>query len=143
LELENREFQEQVVAQSSSVMVKEPKVTFPSKFNGDRSQFRGFINQLELIFSLHHERYARDSIKVSTVGTLLCDKALSWFNSFIEHPARYHSILNSWTLFKENFTATFADVDKSLFLPVISENWFKVANLFLLMLLNSECFLPI
>ena len=37
LELENREFQEQVVAQSSSVMVKEPKVTFPSKFNGDRS----------------------------------------------------------------------------------------------------------
>ena len=36
----------------------EPKVSLPEKFDGTRSQFWGFINQIRLIIRLQPKRYA-------------------------------------------------------------------------------------
>ena len=37
---------------------KEPKVNMPKLFNGNRAEFRGFINQVEILFTLNPLRYA-------------------------------------------------------------------------------------
>ena len=61
-----------------------PKVRLPEKFKGERSTFRGFIHQLELVFALRSAEYSADSVKIATFGTLLEGKALSWFLPFLE-----------------------------------------------------------
>ncbi|KAH6566515.1 hypothetical protein BASA60_009448 [Batrachochytrium salamandrivorans] len=52
-----------------------PKAALPDKFDGTRRHFRGFINQLELVFQLQDKRYDTDRKKIATLGTLLTDKA--------------------------------------------------------------------
>ena len=32
---------------------KEPKLSLPAKFDGNRSQFRGFLNQVRLVLQMH------------------------------------------------------------------------------------------
>ncbi|KAH9263093.1 hypothetical protein BASA83_013593 [Batrachochytrium salamandrivorans] len=56
LELENQTLQ-QVNHFSNS---REPKAALPEKFDGSRRHFRGFINQLELVFQLQDQRYDTD-----------------------------------------------------------------------------------
>ena len=58
---------------------KEPRVSLPEKFDGTRSNFRGFVNQIRLITFLQPERYPIDESRVGLVGTLLIGQALSWF----------------------------------------------------------------
>ena len=48
------------VAQPSVPIIqerKEPLVSFPDKFDGTRSRFRGFVKQMRLITALQAERY--------------------------------------------------------------------------------------
>ena len=40
---------------------KEPKICFPGKFEGNRSQFRGFLNQVCLVFHMQPNRYPTDA----------------------------------------------------------------------------------
>ena len=93
---------------------KEPKVSLPPKFNGNRKEFRGFINQLELVFRLQPTRYNSDKIKTATLGTLLSDKALSWYNPYLENPESFTEDLNSWPIFKAKFKATFGEINQEL-----------------------------
>jgi hypothetical protein len=113
LEVENQALR-QAQVQLPSSPPSEPKISFPEKFSGDTTSFRGFLNQLELIFRLQPNRYANDAVKVATVGTLLTEKALAWYNPYLEHAERYAEILNSWSQFKQLFTATFGDIDQAL-----------------------------
>ena len=46
--------QQALQAQNST---KEPKISLPSKFDGTRSQFRGFLNQVRLVFQMHPTQY--------------------------------------------------------------------------------------
>ena len=39
---------------------KESRVSLPDKFDGTRSKFRAFVNQIRLITALHAERYATE-----------------------------------------------------------------------------------
>ncbi|KAH6579713.1 hypothetical protein BASA60_003172, partial [Batrachochytrium salamandrivorans] len=80
--------------------LREPKAALPDKFDGTRRHFRGFINQLELVFQLQDQRYDTDRKKIATLGTLLTDKALSWYNPYIEQPERYAYDLSSWSAFQ-------------------------------------------
>ena len=50
---------------------KEPRVSLPDKFDGTRSKFRGFVNQIRLITFLQPEHYPTDEARVGLVGTLL------------------------------------------------------------------------
>ena len=63
---------------------KEPKISLPSKFDGTRSQFRGFLNQVRLVFQMHPTRYPTDSARVGLVGTLLTGTTLAWFAPLLE-----------------------------------------------------------
>ncbi|KAH6589156.1 hypothetical protein BASA61_005720 [Batrachochytrium salamandrivorans] len=49
-------------------------------FDGTRKHFRGFINQLELVFQLQSDRYNTDQKMIATLGTLLTGNALAWYN---------------------------------------------------------------
>ena len=40
---------------------KEPKIGLPTKFDGTRSQFRGFLNQVRLVIQMHPSRYPIDA----------------------------------------------------------------------------------
>ena len=64
--------------------MKEPKISLPTKFDGTRSQFRGFLNQVRLIIYMHPNRYPVDATRVGLVGTLLTGTALAWFALLLE-----------------------------------------------------------
>ncbi|KAH9264030.1 hypothetical protein BASA83_012501 [Batrachochytrium salamandrivorans] len=87
LELENQTLQ-QVNHFANS---REPKAALPDKFDGSRRHFRGFMNQLELVFQLQDQRYDTDRKKIATLGTLLTDKALAWYNPYIEQPEQSYA----------------------------------------------------
>jgi hypothetical protein len=53
---------------------KEPRVSFPDKFDGTRSKFRGFVNQIRLITVLRPERYPTEEARVGLVKSCLWDK---------------------------------------------------------------------
>ena len=56
---------------TSSNEVKDPQVSLPEKFDGTRSKFRGFVNQVRLITILQPQQYPTDATRVGLVGTLL------------------------------------------------------------------------
>ena len=64
---------------SSQGIHREPKIGLPTKFDGTRSQFRGFLNQVRLVIQMHPSRYPTDASRVGLVGTLLSGTALAWF----------------------------------------------------------------
>ena len=69
---------------STQGMHKEPKIGLPTKFEGTRSQFRGFLNHVRLVIQMHPSRYPTDSSRVGLLGTLLSGSALAWFASLLE-----------------------------------------------------------
>ena len=69
---------------SSQGIHKEPKIGLPTKFDGTRSQFRGFLNQVRLVIQMHPSRYPTDASRVGLVGTLLSGTALAWLAPLLE-----------------------------------------------------------
>ncbi|KAH6584020.1 hypothetical protein BASA61_007783 [Batrachochytrium salamandrivorans] len=70
------------------------------------------MNQLELVFQLQDQRYDTDRKKIATLGTLLTDKALAWYNPYIEQPEHYAYDLSSWLTFKARMKATFGEINQ-------------------------------
>ena len=87
---------------------KEPMISLPAKFDGRRSQFRGFLNQVRLVIKLHPSRYPTDVSRVGLVGTLLTGTALSWFAPLLE---RHSPLLEDFERFVNEFQANFGDTD--------------------------------
>jgi hypothetical protein len=85
---------------------KEPRVSLPDKFDGTRSKFRGFVNQIRLITVLQPERYSTEE---ALVGTLLTGQALSWFAPLFE---KRSPILSNFESFLEAFAEAFGEHDK-------------------------------
>lgn len=106
LEAENKNLR-QIAATSRP----DPRVALPEKFNGDRRRFRGFINQVDLLFMINSHHYASDSLKVGLIGTLLCDKALAWFSPYLE---KQDPILDSYATSKKLLFLTFDEPDRSV-----------------------------
>ena len=91
--------------------VKEAKITLPDKFDGSRATYRGFVNQLKLVFLMAPNRYATDAVKIATVGSLLKGDALAWYNPFIEWPDKHKAALASWKEFLTVMNSAFSDPD--------------------------------
>lgn len=89
---------------------KEPRVSLPDKFDGTRSKFRGFVNQIRLITALQSERYPTEESRVGLIGTLLTGQALSWFAPLFE---KRSPILNNFETFLEAFAEAFGEHDKA------------------------------
>ena len=95
-------------ASCSQSIPKEPKICLPGKFDGTRSQFRGFLNQVCLVIHMHPSRYPTDASRVGLVGTLLSGTALAWFAPLLE---KRSSLLEDFDAFIEEFKASFGDMD--------------------------------
>ena len=106
LEVENSSLR-QVIGNPRS----EPKIALPDKFNGDRRRFRGFINQVDLLFMLNPQRYSSDILKVGVIATLLTDKALAWFSPYLE---RNDPTISNYSAFRTLLSSTFAEPDRSI-----------------------------
>jgi hypothetical protein len=90
--------------------LKEPRVSLPEKFDGTRSKFRGFVNQVRLITFLQPQRYPTEESRVGLVGTLLTGQALSWFAPLFETRS---PILSNFEAFLEAFAEAFGEHDKA------------------------------
>ena len=97
--------QQSSISQSSS---KEPKICLPTKFDGTRSQFRGFINQVRLVIHMHPNRYPTDATRVGLVGTLLTGTTLAWFAPLLEKQSH---LLQDFDGFIKEFQESFGDTD--------------------------------
>ena len=60
-------------------VIKEPDISLTTKFDGTRSQFSVFLNQVQAVIQMHPTRYPTDASRVDLVGTLLTSTTLSWF----------------------------------------------------------------
>ena len=89
-------------------MFKEPKINFPTKFDGTRSQLRGFLNQASLIIHKNPNQYPTVATRVGLVGTLLTRTALAWFAPLLEKKS---PILDNFDTFINEFQASFGDTD--------------------------------
>jgi hypothetical protein len=89
---------------------REPRVSLPEKFDGTRSKFQGFVNQVRLITILQLERYPTEQLRVGLVGILLTKQALSWFSPLFERRAH---LLNNFEVFLVAFVEAFEDHDKA------------------------------
>ena len=78
------------------------------KFNGMRSQFREFLNQVQLVIQMHPSRYPTNASRVGLVGTLRSDSALAWFALLLEKES---PLLNNFEEFISEFKACFGDTD--------------------------------
>ncbi|KAH7292053.1 hypothetical protein KP509_29G049500 [Ceratopteris richardii] len=88
----------------------EPKICMPEKFNGDRTKFRGFLQQVKLYIRMQPDRYPDDASKVGFIGTLLYGQALSWFAPILEKDM---AVLHNYEAFLGELVATFGDADTS------------------------------
>jgi hypothetical protein len=88
----------------------EPQINLPEKFDGTRSKFRGFVNQVCLIMQLHPCRYFDDTTPVGFVGTLLTGTVTTWFVPIVETSSPF---LQDFNAFMAEFEVVFGDSDKA------------------------------
>jgi hypothetical protein len=91
------------------ISMKEPKASMPDKFDGTRTHFRGFVQQVRLYLRLYSSRYPDGFTQVAFIGTLLSGNARSWFAPLLEKDS---PILYNLEAFMERFTAAFGDSDR-------------------------------
>ena len=91
---------------STQGIVREPKIGLPMKFDGARSQFRGFLNQVRLVIQMHPSRYPTDASRVGLVGTLLSGTTLAWFAPLLEKES---PLLNNFEVL--DYISNFKDTD--------------------------------
>lgn len=94
---------------ATTISIKEPRISFPEKFDGTRSKFRGFVNQVRLVTLLQPHRYPTEGSRVGLVGTLFTRQALSWFAPLFK---KNFPILNDFEAFLAAFAEAFGDHDK-------------------------------
>ena len=95
---------------STQGIAREPKIGLPMKFDGARSQFRGFLNQVRLVIQMHPSRYPTDASRVGLVGTLLSGTTLAWFAPLLEKES---PLLNNFEEFISEFKTCFGDTDSA------------------------------
>ncbi|KAH9259910.1 hypothetical protein BASA81_001668 [Batrachochytrium salamandrivorans] len=95
-DIANRAILDHTTTNSTPISLLEPKASLPDKFDGTRRNFRGFINQLELVFQLQASRYDTDRKMIAMLGTLLTGNALAWYNPYLEKPDLFQYDLSTW-----------------------------------------------
>ncbi|KAI3633904.1 hypothetical protein MIR68_007508 [Amoeboaphelidium protococcarum] len=88
LQAENQSLRNTLVA-GCRPEVPKLKLVMPDKYAGNRDLYRGFVNQLSVLFELQSQMYSNDRVKILTVVSLLSDKALKWANPMLEKPDRF------------------------------------------------------
>ncbi|OMJ23595.1 Retrotransposon-derived protein PEG10 [Smittium culicis] len=87
-----------------------PRLALPERYDGDRSQFRGFVNQCRLLFFTHPDLYATTSSKVGLIMSLLTGNALRWASPYIEKGSL---VLQDYEVFLKEFSKVFDDPQRT------------------------------
>ena len=87
----------------------EPWINLHDKFDGTRSKFWGFVNQLRLITVLQLERYPTEETHDGLVGTLQTWQTLLWFAPLFQ---KRSPILSNFKTFLEAFLETLGKHDR-------------------------------
>jgi hypothetical protein len=106
----NRELYEQQQQLALSSRVKEPRIAMPERFDGTKTEYRGFVNQVRQIISLHPNRYPTGRAQVGLIGSLLTKTASAWFAPLVEQSS---PLLDDLDSFLAEFESTFGDPDRS------------------------------
>ncbi|OMJ19599.1 Retrotransposon-like protein 1 [Smittium culicis] len=85
------------------------RVPLPDKFAGDRSKFRGFLNQCQLYFNMQPHHFPVDSVKTGFIITLLQGEALDWVSPLLE---KNDPILNLYSEFIAQLKTIFEESDR-------------------------------
>ncbi|OMJ17865.1 Retrotransposon-derived protein PEG10, partial [Smittium culicis] len=86
------------------------RISLPERYNGDRSQFRGFTNQCRLLFFTHPDHYPSETNKVGLIISLLTGNALRWVSPYIEKGS---PVLQDYELFMKEFSKVFDDPQRT------------------------------
>ncbi|OMJ10675.1 Retrotransposon-derived protein PEG10 [Smittium culicis] len=86
------------------------RIALPERYDGDRSQFRGFTNQCRLLFFTHPDHYPSQTNKVGLVMSLLTGNALRWASPYIEKGS---PVLQDYELFMKEFSKVFDDPQRT------------------------------
>ncbi|OMJ12323.1 Retrotransposon-derived protein PEG10 [Smittium culicis] len=83
-----------------------PKIALPERYDGKKNEYRGFVNQCNLLFFLHPQEYPTDAAKVGLIFSLLTGDALRWASPLLENnnPAMHHH-----SQFMKEFSKVFDD----------------------------------
>ncbi|OMH80166.1 Retrotransposon-derived protein PEG10, partial [Zancudomyces culisetae] len=82
------------------------KIALPEKFNGNRTEYRGFINQCQLLFLMNPQQYSTDISKVGLIISLLTNDALNWASPMVE---KNNQLLLNYSLFITEMAKMFDD----------------------------------
>jgi hypothetical protein len=86
---------------------KDPKIAPPPEFSGKISEYRNFIAQCTLNFSMRPNTYDTDERKVLFIVSLLRGSALSWARDIVEN--ENHQYRNDYPAFKTAMSNIYLD----------------------------------
>ena len=92
---------------SSSMVIREPKVKEPTEFGGKVSEYRTFMSQCLLTFTLCPVTYNKDKKKVLFVISYLVDTARDWAREILENEE--HPYYKNFPAFKKALDALYLD----------------------------------
>lgn len=93
-----------------TVAPKEPKVSDPDFFHGDRRKTRTFLMQLHLIFAVQPLRYSTDAAKVAKAMSHLRGPAAGWAAPIIEKGS---PLCHDYKAFSAALLTAFGDADRT------------------------------
>jgi hypothetical protein len=82
--------------------LRDPKMALPEPFSSKISEFKNFIVQCTLIFSVCHDTYCTDERCILFVISLLQDESLTWANEIAIDPT--HLLRHNYERFKQQLT---------------------------------------
>lgn len=87
-----------------------PKGKEPDEFDGDRTKYRAFVNQLALCFGSNSSKFNTDKAKISYAASFLRGPAFEWLEPYINEISG-EVTCTSYSAFLEGLKAGFADPD--------------------------------
>src|SRR5271169_941978 len=88
-------------------MQREPKVNRPNEFNGKISEYRTFMSQCLLTFTMQPSQYRKDEQKVFFVISYLGKNCRDWARPILDEEGHPHR--NNFTAFKEALDTLYLD----------------------------------
>ncbi|OMH81037.1 Retrotransposon-derived protein PEG10, partial [Zancudomyces culisetae] len=95
---------------STTIHTQPVKIALPERYDGDRTKFRGFINQCRLVFFTQPGHYPSSANKVGLIMSLLTGNVLRWASPYIE---KNSPVLHNFDLFMEEFAKVFDDPQRA------------------------------
>ena len=88
--------------------LKEPKISMPEEFHGNKKKAQNFIYQCQTVFLAQQARYRTDTEKILFAISYLKSAAFDWVSPYMKE-SRYTTEFPTFSVFEEKFLAIFGD----------------------------------